>query len=215
MRFDVQAVLFDVDGTLVDSTAAVERTWRTWAARHDIEASTVLRICHGRRTEDTVAQFVAEELRAGAVAEVEDLDLHDLVDVVALPGARDLLPRLASDRWAAVTSGSRALMAARLGAAGLPVPQVLVAAEDVRHGKPDPEGYLKAAAELGRDIRECLVIEDAPAGVEAALAAGARVLGVATSHSAADLDGADFVVADLASCTMTSSSDGVVLTAGS
>ena len=146
------AVLFDIDGTLVDSTAAVTRTWTTWAAEHGIDADEILRVCHGRRTEDTVGMFLPAEQHAAAVAELEQLELADLDDVRALPGTQSLLPRLPADRWAAVTSGSRALMRTRLTAAGLPIPEVLVSAEAVEAGKPEPEGYLKAAAALGRDI---------------------------------------------------------------
>lgn len=200
MRFD--AILFDIDGTLVDSTGAVVRTWRTWAARHGLDAEEILRVCHGRRTEDTVAAFLPAPQRAAAVAELTAMEMADLDDVFALPGTRELLPGLPADRWAAVTSGPRQLMEARLAAAGLPIPAVLVSAEAVTVGKPDPEGYLKAAAALGRDIRRCLVVEDAPAGIEAGRAAGARVLAVATSHPAAELAAADAVVADLTAVTL-------------
>ena len=121
MRFEVDAILFDIDGTLVDSTAAVGRTWRAWSAARGIDALEVLRVCHGRRSEDTVAEFLPSDQRAAAVAELERLEMADLDDVIALPATRDLLSRLPSDRWAAVTSGSQLLMRARLAAAGLPV----------------------------------------------------------------------------------------------
>jgi len=202
MQLEVDAILFDVDGTLVDSTAAVERTWRAWAAAHDADAEEILRVCHGRRSQDTIALFLPAEERAAAVDELERLELDDLADTVALPGTGALLsaPALAAGRWAAVTSGPRALMRARLRAAGLPEPAVLVTAEDVAVGKPDPEGYLRAAAALGVDARRCLVVEDAPAGVEAGRAAGAAVLAVATSHDASVLGRADAVVHDLTRC---------------
>jgi mannitol-1-/sugar-/sorbitol-6-phosphatase len=211
MWFEVEAVLFDIDGTLVDSTAAVERAWRTWAERYCIGVSEILRVCHGRRTEDTVAMFLPDEQHAAAVAELERLELDDLADIIALPGTKSLLPLLAPDRWAAVTSGSRALMRARLAAAGLPVPGVLVAAEDVAQGKPDPEGYLRAAAGLEKDIRNCLVVEDAPAGVEAGQASGAHVLAVATSHKASKLGLADVVVPDLTACKVEHTADGLLV----
>ncbi len=211
MRFRVDAVLFDIDGTLVDSTAAVPRTWTTWAAEHDIDADQILRVCHGRRTEDTAGMFLPAEQHAAAVAELEQLELADLDDVRALPGTQSLLPRLPADRWAAVTSGSRELMRTRLTAAGLPIPEVLVSAEAVEAGKPDPEGYLKAAAALGRDIRRCLVVEDAPAGIQAGRAAGARVLAVATSHPASELRSADAVIPDLTACELELTSDGVIV----
>jgi sugar-phosphatase len=197
MRFSVDAILFDIDGTLVDSTAAVIRTWETWAATRGIDAQEILRVCHGRRTEDTLALFLPAAQHAAAVAELHQLELADLDEVIALPGTRNLLTRLPADRWAAVTSGSRAVMQTRLTASGLPIPDVLVSAEAVDAGKPDPEGYLKAAATLGRDIGRCLVVEDAPAGIQAGRAAGAQVLAVATSHPASELISADAVVPDL------------------
>lgn len=211
MRFRVDAVLFDIDGTLVDSTAAVIRTWTTWAAKHGIDADEVLRICHGRRTEDTLGMFLPAGQLAAATAEIEQWDLADMDDVRALPGTQGLLRRLPADRWAVVTSGSRDLMRARLTAAGLPIPEVLVSAEAVEAGKPEPEGYLKAAAALGRDIRRCLVVEDAPAGIHAGRAAGARVLAVATSHPASELASADAVVPDLTACDLESTPDGVIV----
>jgi len=195
--FDVSAILFDIDGTLVDSTAAVERAWRATAHRYRIDVDELMRVCHGRRAEDTITRFVALERRAEALAFHDHLELHDLDGVVALPGAAALLSRVPSARWAAVTSGSRALMTARLRAAGLPVPAVLVTADDVREGKPAPEGYLAAASTLGVDPTRCLVIEDAPAGIAAGQRSGARTLAVATSHDGADLTGATTVVADL------------------
>ena len=211
MRFRVDAILFDIDGTLVDSTAAVIRTWTTWAAKHGIDADEVLRICHGRRTEDTLGMFLPAEELATATAEIEQWDLADMDEVRALPGTQSLLRRLPADRWAAVTSGSRELMRARLTAAGLPIPEVLVSAEAVEAGKPEPEGYLKAAAALGRYIRRCLVVEDAPAGIHAGRAAGARVLAVTTSHPASDLTSADAVIPDLTACNLELAPDGVIV----
>jgi mannitol-1-/sugar-/sorbitol-6-phosphatase len=211
MRFRVDAILFDIDGTLVDSTAAVIRTWTTWATEHGIDADEVLRVCHGRRTEDTLGLFLPAGQHAAAAAELEQLELADLDDVRALPGTQTLLPRLPADRWAAVTSGSRELMRTRLTAAGLPIPDVLMSAEAVEAGKPDPEGYLKAAAALGRDIRRCLVVEDAPAGIQAGQAAGARVLAVATSHAASELTSADAVIPDLTACDVELTPDGVIV----
>lgn len=197
MIFEVDAILFDIDGTLVDSTGTVERTWRLWAAQRGLPADDILAVCHGRRTEDTVAEFLPAAERPAAVAELERLEIGDLDQVVALPAALELLSALSADRWAAVTSGSGSLMRARLGAAGLPVPRVLVAAEDVDAGKPDPQGYRMAAEGLGVDVTRCLVVEDAPAGLAAGHAAGASVLAVATSHPVDELRRAHAVVADL------------------
>ncbi|MEW1953120.1 HAD-IA family hydrolase [Terrabacter sp. NPDC080008] len=212
MRLEIDAVLFDIDGTLVDSTPAVERTWTTWASRHGLDPAEILAVCHGRRAEDTVSRFVPAHERAAAVAELEELELADLDEVVALPGARELLTRLPSDRWAAVTSGSQRLMRARLAAAELPVPAVLIAAEDVRTGKPDPEGYELAADRLGVPPSRCLVVEDAPAGIAAGLAAGARTLAVSTSHDRTHLGSADHVVADLRSVVIEPAGAGLAVT---
>ncbi|MHA6798303.1 HAD-IA family hydrolase [Bounagaea algeriensis] len=211
MRFRIDAVLFDIDGTLVDSTGAVVRTWKTWAAKHGIDAEEILKVCHGRRTEDTLALFLPAEQREAAAAELEQLELADMDDVLALPGARALLRELPGEHWSAVTSGSRPLMRARLAAAGLPVPDVLVSAEDVNAGKPAPEGYLHAAAALGFDITRCVVVEDAPAGVQAGRTAGAYTLAVTTTHSSAELSSADAVVSDLGACAVEWATDALVL----
>ena len=214
MQIDVAALLFDIDGTLVDSTAAVERTWRTWAAHRGLDAGEILSVCHGRRAEDTIADLLPEGERAAAVVELESLELHDLDDVIALPGVQSLLGELPANRWAAVTSGSRRLMRARLAAAGVTVPRVLVGADDVVIGKPDPEGYLAAAAALGVAVADCLVVEDAPAGIAAGLSSGARVLAVQTSHKPAELADAHYSVPDLRSVSVSVMPDGVRITLG-
>ncbi|GAB3686971.1 HAD-IA family hydrolase [Nocardiopsis oceani] len=213
MRISVDAVLFDIDGTLVDSTGAVERTWRAWAEAHGTDPEEILKVSHGRRTEDTVAMFLPADRVDEATAELEELELGDLDGVAALPATAGLLSALPPERWAAVTSGPRRLMRTRLDAAGLPVPDVLVTAEDVTVGKPDPQGYLKAAAALGHDPARCLVVEDAPAGIRAGLAAGGPVLAVATSHYRADLEGlgATEVVDNLTFCTMETTPDGLIV----
>ncbi|AVM02133.1 phosphatase [Gordonia iterans] len=197
MRFEVVAILFDIDGTLVDSTPAVVRTWEAFADARSLDVEEILRISHGRRTEDTLADLLPASEVPDAAAQLEALELDDLGDVVALPAAHAVLSRLPADRWAAVTSGSQRLMPARPHAAGLPVPSVLIAAEDVEHGKPDPQGYRAAAAALGVDPDRCLVVEDAPAGIEAGRASGAAVLAVATSHDRSALSEAEAVVEDM------------------
>ena len=211
MQWTVDAILFDIDGTLVDSTAAVERTWRTWAQRYGLDAEAILAVCHGRRTEDTVAEFLPESQRPEGLAEAERLDAADLDGVVALPGTAALLDALPHHRWAAVTSGSKELMTARLAACGLPAPEVLIAASDVSAGKPDPQGYLKAASALGYPAGRCLVIEDAPAGLGAGRASGAAVLAVATSHPASELGGADATIADLTALRVSVFDDGLLV----
>jgi mannitol-1-/sugar-/sorbitol-6-phosphatase len=207
------AILFDIDGTLVDSTPVVERCYRLWAKEYQLDVDAVLRVCHGRRSEDTVSDFVAPGRRAAALARLTALELGDLDGVVVLPGARDVLNAVPRGQWAAVTSGERPLMTKRLAAAGLPIPDVLVCAEDVSVGKPSPEGYLKAAAALGADPADCLVVEDAPAGIAAGRAAGAKVLSLTTSHSREQVAGADDTVADLSHVAVSVADDRVVVTA--
>jgi HAD superfamily hydrolase (TIGR01509 family) len=189
------AVLLDMDGTLVDSDAAVERAWTGWAAEHGVDPDAVLAIAHGSPPEPTVRRILPDlDERAVARAAVRQMDLQydDLSDVVAAPGADALLAAL--DRlalpWAVVTSADVRLARARLCAAGIPEPPLLVTVEDVRVGKPDPEGYLVAAARLGVDPSRCLVVEDAGPGVAAGRAAGMTVAGLRGI-------GSDVAVADL------------------
>jgi sugar-phosphatase len=173
-----RGLLFDSDGVLVDSDASVEHSWSRWAERWSLDPAEVTAMVHGRRSADTVSLVIAAEDRARALAEIDRFEVEDAASVVACPGAADLLGALPAGSWAVVTSGRRELAVARLRATGLPVPKVMVCAEDVFAGKPDPAGYLRAAAELGLPAAECVVVEDSPAGVEAGVAAGAAVLGV-------------------------------------
>ncbi|GAA1803258.1 HAD family hydrolase [Nesterenkonia flava] len=197
MHWDIEAILFDIDGTLVDSTPAVTRNWQTWAARHGLDAQEVLRVCHGRRSRDTVADFLPADQIEEATRELLELELSDIQGVTSLPGVPQLLASLPTGRWAAVTSGAEEVMRRRMEVAQLPLPEVMIAAGDVERGKPDPQGYQMAAAALDCDPRRCLVVEDAPAGVQAGLAAGATVLGVGTSHPLHELRDASVVVEDL------------------
>jgi mannitol-1-/sugar-/sorbitol-6-phosphatase len=170
------AILFDMDGTLIDSREAVARTWRHWAARHGIDYAALLSAAHGRRTRDTVRLFCPDGVDADAEAlELERREEVDAQGIIAINGAAMLLSMLPSDRWAIVTSAGRQLASHRLAAAGLPLPKVLVTAESVQRGKPDPEGYRLAATLLGVDVKRCLVFEDAKAGIAAGRAAGATV----------------------------------------
>jgi len=192
--FDVDAVLLDMDGTLVDSTAVVVRLWRSWAARHDVDPEAILAMSHGRRGDDVLAQFAPPGV--DQVAELEWLAARELFErdgIVAVRGAAALLAALPADRVAVVTSATRELTAVRMQAAALPVPHILVGADDVARGKPHPEGYLRAADLLHTDPARCLVIEDATAGLEAGRAAGARVIAVATTLSGARLDAWDWI----------------------
>jgi mannitol-1-/sugar-/sorbitol-6-phosphatase len=190
-------ILSDLDGVLVDSAATIEAAWRRFAERHGLDAEHVLRESHGRRTIDVI-RLVAPHLDAGTEADrVEREEIDAARHVRALPGARELVDSVPSGRFAIVTSGSRGLALARLHAAGLPAPGVLVAAEDVEVGKPDPAGYLRAAALLGADPAHCLVLEDAPAGVAAGRAAGMTVVAVLTTNAEPALRAAHSRVRDL------------------
>jgi sugar-phosphatase len=186
-RFECSAILFDLDGVLVDSAASIELQWRYWAERRGRDPSPFLQVCHGRRAVETI-RLAAPDL--DAEAEVSRFDPADeRVDepLRAVSGAERVLGALPGGAWAVATSGPRTSAVARLRHAGLPLPTVLVCAEDVECGKPSPDVYLRAAARLGVEPGRCLVLEDAPAGLEAAAAAGMAVLGVTTTHPAAEL----------------------------
>jgi sugar-phosphatase len=180
----VAAVLLDMDGTLVDSTAVVESIWREFTTAYGIDLGAVLRYSHGRRTLDTVSAFLPDGYAARDVAaRIEAEELRRLEGIVAIPGAQDFLLALDGVRVAVVTSAERELATRRLAAAGLTAPSVLVAAEDVENGKPAPDGFVRAAAALGAPIEECVVFEDAEAGIRAALAAGASTVVVGNHKS--------------------------------
>jgi sugar-phosphatase len=197
-RFEaVTAVAFDNDGVLVDSLASVDRAWRRWAAEVGVDADEVMADVHGRPSRDTVAAFVPPEAIPGAVRRIDEIELADADGVTALPGAAELLASIPAGRWAVVTSASRPLLRARLGAAGLPIPPIVVTADDVARGKPDPEGYLAAIRRLGVAPERAAVFEDSASGIAAALAADVgTVIRVGTG---APGSGETAVVADLRS----------------
>lgn len=197
MELRCKAFLFDLDGVLVDSRAVVERTWHRWAQRQHIDPASLLRIAHGRRTRDTLKAAVPHLALDAEVAWLDAVELQDLDGLAAVRGAAQLLSVLPPERWAVVTSCTRALAKLRLEAVGLPVPSVLVVSEAVTHGKPAPDGYRLAADRLGYDITACLVFGDAPAGVIAGRTAGACVVALTTTHSARDLIGAEASIPDL------------------
>ena len=186
-EFDCKAVLFDLDGVLVDSTGSIQRVLASWSELRSIDTDELMRLSHGRRVVDTL-KLVAPHLDpASEVAVLDAMEVDDAREVTETPGASQLLNMIPIDAWAIVTSASRAVARARMCSAGLPLPQILISAEDVASGKPDPQGYLKAARSLGLAPSDCLVVEDAPAGIEAGQAAGIRVLAVSTTHPAAKL----------------------------
>jgi mannitol-1-/sugar-/sorbitol-6-phosphatase len=196
-RFECSAVVFDLDGVLVDSTGYVEQQWRRWATSKGLPVEPFLRVCHGRRALETI-RLAAPHLDAEAeVAAFAPEDGSDGQVLGPVEGAPRLLEMLPVGSWAVATSGTRAVATDRLQRAGLPIPGVLICAEDVLRGKPSPDVYLLAAAGLGVVPRDCLVIEDAPAGIEAARAAGMGVVAVTTTHPPGEL-AADACTASLA-----------------
>jgi sugar-phosphatase len=205
-----RALLFDNDGTLVSSLESVDRCWTRWAREYGLTAEDFARIeLHGR----TAAEIAADLLPAGtvpeAVARIEELEVADVPNggVRALPGTKEFLSVLPEGRWAVVTSATRRLALARLGVIGV-LPRVLVSADDVTRGKPDPEPYLRAARTLGVDPADCVVFEDAPAGLRAGRAAGMRTVALATTHRREELE-ADLVVDDLSALSALVTDDGV------
>ena len=197
LTISCQAILFDLDGVLVDSRAAVERTWERWAKRHSIARTDLVAKAHGRRSIETVREIAPELDAAAEVRWLESAELNDEEGLVALPGAAAALSVLSDETRAVVTSGGHALAALRMRAAGLAMPSVIVAAEDVVQGKPAPEGYLLAAARLGVSPADCVVIEDTPAGIAAGLNAGASVIALSTTFPASDLMAAHVTVPSL------------------
>ena len=192
--FSCAAILFDLDGVLCDSTRQVDREWREWAARKGVDGDAVMAIAHGVRTIEVIRR-VAPQL--DAQAEADAIENHEAVDqtgVVVMPGAIELVKTIPSGRWGVVTSGSRLLATNRLRHCGLPVPEVLVTSDDVTNGKPHPEPYLQGAKRMGVAPAECLVIEDAPAGIQSARAGGMKVIGMASTYEAEKLREADTVV---------------------
>ncbi|SHN45645.1 HAD-IA family hydrolase [Cryptosporangium aurantiacum] len=208
-------ILFDLDGTLVDSTAVVERQWWTFLDWYGLPAEAFPEPLHGKRAEDHIRGLLPDDQVADAVARLSALEATDIAGVTAVPGAATLLDAVAGVvPWGIVTSGTYEVATARLAAAGLPTPGVLVTAEDVRAGKPDPEPYLIGLERLGA-AGPVVVFEDAPAGIRSGREAGCPVVAVTTSHPAADLAEADVVVPDLTAIALTAPArdDSAVLTA--
>jgi mannitol-1-/sugar-/sorbitol-6-phosphatase len=175
------ALLFDMDGVLINSTPAVARVWRRWAVEHGFNPEEVVPRAHGRPSLTTVREYLPNSDHEAENREVERREIEDVEGVVPLPGALDLLASLPQERWIIVTSCTRALAEVRLRAAGLPLPKKMVTSNDITHGKPHPEPYLKGASLLGFLPAECVVLEDVPAGIRAGKGAGARVIAFRTT----------------------------------
>jgi sugar-phosphatase len=197
-RFDCSAILFDLDGVLVDSTGSVTRQWELWAQEKGIDPRKVVEISHGVRTIEVVRQLTPHLDAEAEVRRIEKREADDHDGIAVMPGAAELLKSLPHSRWGVVTSGTLYLATSRLRLAKLPIPRVLVSADDVVKGKPDPEPYLRGAKLLGVNAAECLVVEDAPAGILAAHAAGMRVIALTSTYTASKLKEADAVIQSLA-----------------
>ncbi|WP_035798296.1 HAD-IA family hydrolase [Kitasatospora mediocidica] len=186
-ELSVRALLLDMDGTLVNSDTVVERCWRRWAAAQGLDGDTVMRVVHGRQGHLSMAILLPDRPMEQNLAENRTMlaeETADVEGVVEIPGAAAFLASLTGHPHALVTSADRALAGTRMAAAGLPMPDLAITAESVGASKPDPEGFLKAAAELGVDPADCLVFEDSEAGIAAGRAAGMRVVGVGARAAA-------------------------------
>ena len=207
------ALLFDLDGVLIDSTPAVARVWTRWAVEHGFDPETVVHKAHGRPSRITIRELLPHADVDLENREVERREIEDLDGVVLLPGAGQLVDSLPPDRWTIATSCTRPLAEVRLRAAGLPIPMNMITSSDVKIGKPDPEPFLKAAAKLGFASSDCIVVEDAAAGVRAGKAAGARVIAFLTTMTRRDLEDAraDWIVRNCADIAVSSDSSGLQL----
>lgn len=206
-------ILFDMDGVLVSSIGSVNRCWKRWAEHYGLPNAASVQIEHGTRAVDMIAKLmpgldVVEGLRL-----IEDMEIEDVSDLKVLPGAHALLESLPPERWAIVTSATYRLLLGRLKAAELPVPERIISGDMVERGKPDPEPYRRGAELIQSSPVECIVVEDAPSGVDAGVAAGCRVLGVLGTHSEAELRaaGASWIVRSLEDVSARTEPHGLVL----
>ena len=197
VEVETRGILFDMDGVLVSSIGSVNRCWRRWAALYEVPGAESYQVPHGQRAIDIVRSLRPDIDAEEGLRVIEDMEIEDTADLKVLPGVPELLAGLPADRWAIVTSATGRLLLGRLEAAGLPAPGRIISAEMVERGKPDPEPYRRGAELLGFSPAECLVIEDAPAGVGAGKAAGCPVLAVLGTHSASELEQADWITPSL------------------
>jgi mannitol-1-/sugar-/sorbitol-6-phosphatase len=213
-QIECSALLFDLDGVLIDSTPAVARVWHQWALEHGFDPEEVVARAHGRPSLATVRDYLPNADHDAENREVERREIADLAGVVPLPGAVALLASLPADRWTIVTSCTRRLAEIRIEAAGLPLPTRMVTSTDITNGKPHPEPYLKGASLLGFSATQCVVLEDAPAGIRAGKSAAARVIALKTTAPPADLRVAlaDWIVNNCADVHVISSSPNLILT---
>ena len=211
VRVETKGILFDMDGVLISSIGSVVRCWRQWAEHYDVPNAEIYEVPHGMRAIEIVKQLRPDIDPQEGLRVIEDLEMEDISGLTVLPGVRTLLASLPLDRWAIVTSATHRLLIRRLEVAGLPIPQRIISADMVERGKPDPEPYMRGAELLGLPPEQCIVVEDAPSGVGAGIAAGSRVLGVLGTHSAEDLKAAMWIVPSLEDVTISTNADGLEL----
>ena len=193
----VQAVLFDMDGVLINSIAADERSWWRWAEVHGMQETFSIRNTHGRRTVDTIRALRPDLDWETELERVENFDAEGGGGLLLYPGVYEVLAHLSPTQWSIVTSATERIMRHRLGQLEVPLPLHIVTGDKVKQGKPDPEPYRLGAAQLGLSPADCLVIEDAPLGIRAGKAAGCRVLAVVSSHQPRELHEADWIIGSL------------------
>jgi len=214
LSVQTRGLLFDMDGVLISSIGSVERCWQRWCELYGVPDPKGFEVPHGTRAVDIVRmlkpEFDEAQVAQGLFA-IEDMEIEDTADLTVLPGVKSLLERLPAERWAIVTSATRRLLLGRLAAAGLPIPERIISGDMVVRGKPDPEPYRRGAELLGFAPAECVVVEDAPSGVGAGLAAGCRVLGVLGTHSASDLREATWIAGSVDEIAVTAKADGLEL----
>jgi len=208
---ETKGILFDMDGVLVSSIGSVVRCWRRWAEIYEIPNAEIYEVPHGVRAIDIVKSLRPDIDPQEGLRVIEDMEMEDTADLVVLPGVKKLLESLPLERWAIVTSATRRLLLGRLAAAGLPVPERIISGDMVERGKPDPEPYRRGAELLGFHPEECIVVEDAPSGVGAGIAAGIRVLGVLGTHTAEELNAANWIVGSLEELSVMAKADGLEL----
>lgn len=214
LMVETRGLLFDMDGVLISSTGSVVRCWQRWCKMYGLPNADQFHVSHGTRAVDIV-RMLKPEFDEAQVAEglhaIEELELVDTDDLTVLPGVKSLLTRLPPERWAVVTSATRRILIGRLETAGLPVPARFISGEMVVRGKPDPEPYRRGAELLGFAPGECVVVEDAPSGVGAGVAAGCHVLGVLGTHPAEKLRVATWLARSLEAVEVTVKADGLEL----
>jgi mannitol-1-/sugar-/sorbitol-6-phosphatase len=211
VRIRCKGILFDMDGILISSIGSVERSWTKWALLRGVDPALARKTAHGRRAVETIAKLRPDLDSDAELTVIEDLEVADNEGLTVLPGVLELLASLPANRWTVVTSATKLLARTRMAAAGLPVPEKMVTADQVKRGKPDPEPFLAGAALLGVAPADCVVFEDSPSGVAAGRAAGCTVVATTFSHSVESLGAAHYLVRDLTGIRVESANDEIVI----